>query len=209
MKSIDQCYLYGILDAGYTAPEDFSRVARLMVQDDGVDILQLRAKGATAREVEQWASELHPITLDAGVPLVINDHPEVAAAVGAEIIHVGQDDMPLAEVRKIVPDQTLIGKSTHSVEQAIAGAAEGADYIGFGPLFATPTKPDYLPIGIDDIRSVHEQLSLPIFCIGGIKRENVSSVVSAGARRVVIVSGILQAEDIPAYVRDCKRVLTT
>ncbi|MCB1096257.1 MAG: thiamine phosphate synthase [Verrucomicrobiae bacterium] len=209
MKSIDQCHLYGILDAGYTSPADFSRVARLMVESDGVDMLQLRAKGASTEDVARWAREVHAITSDAGVPLVINDHPEVAASVSAEIIHVGQDDLPLAVVRKLVPDGTLIGKSTHSVAQALAAAEEGADYIGFGPLFATPTKPDYVPIGINDIQTVHQQLSIPIFCIGGIKKENLPSVLSAGARRVVIVSGILQAEDIPAYVRDCKRILTT
>ncbi|MEZ5324245.1 MAG: thiamine phosphate synthase [Verrucomicrobiales bacterium] len=209
MKSIDQCHLYGILDAGYTSPADFSRVARLMVGSDGVDILQLRAKGASTEDVARWAREVHAITSDAGVPLVINDHPEVAASVSAEIIHVGQDDLPLAVVRKLVPDGTLIGKSTHSVAQALAAAEEGADYIGFGPLFATPTKPDYTPIGINDIQTVHQQLSIPIFCIGGIKKENLPSVLSAGARRVVIVSGILQAKDIPAYVRDCKRILTT
>lgn len=209
MNSIEQCYLYGILDAGYTAAEDFTKVAQLMVKDGGVDILQLRAKGASTSDVECWAKAVHPITRDAGVPLVINDHPEAAAAIGAEVIHVGQDDMSLAEVRKIVPTDTLVGKSTHSVDQAVAAAAEGADYIGFGPLFATPTKPDYTPIGVEDIQTVHQRLSLPIFCIGGIKKENVSSVLSAGARRVVIVSGILQAEDIPAYIRDCKRILTS
>ena len=101
-----------------------------------------------------------------------------------------------------------MGKSTHSIAQALAAAEEGADYIGFGPLFATPTKPDYIPIGIDDIQTVHQELTIPIFCIGGIKKENLVSVLTAGAKRVVIVSGILQAEDIPAYVRDCKRILT-
>ncbi|MDA0814410.1 MAG: thiamine phosphate synthase [Verrucomicrobia bacterium] len=209
MKSIDQCHLYGILDAGYTSPADFPRVARLMVEGDGIDILQLRAKGASLEDVKRWADAVHAITIEAGVPLVINDHPAVAAAVGAEIIHVGQDDMPLAEVRKLVPQNTLIGKSTHSIDQAMAAAAEGADYIGFGPLFATLTKPDYIPIGIDDILTLHQRLSIPIFCIGGIKKENLLSVLSAGAKRVVIVSGILQAEDVPAYVRDCKRILTT
>jgi thiamine-phosphate pyrophosphorylase len=209
MKSIDQCHLYGILDAGYTSPADFPGVARLMVEGDGVDILQLRAKGASPEDIARWADAVHAITREAGVPLVINDHPAVAAAVGAEIIHVGQDDMPLADVRKLVPEGTLIGKSTHSVGQAMAAAEEGADYIGFGPLFSTPTKPDYIPIGIDDILTVHQRLPIPIFCIGGIKKENLPSVLSAGAKRVVIVSGILQAEDIPAYVRDCQRILTT
>lgn len=209
MKSINQCYLYGILDSGYTEPHNFTEVALRMVEGDGVDILQLRAKGSAANDVEQWARDILAVTREAGVPLVINDHPEVAAAVGAEIVHVGQDDLPLAEVRKIVPQGTLVGKSTHSFDQAVAAAEEGADYIGFGPLFATPTKPDYVPIGIDDIQAVHREVAIPIFCIGGIKKANLMSVLSAGAKRVVVVSGILQAESIPVYVRDCKRILTS
>lgn len=208
MRPLAECRLYGILDAGYVAPEDFETVARLMTDGgNGIDILQLRAKGAQPAAIERWARKVHCITRAAGIPLVINDHPEVAAAIGAEGIHIGQDDMPLPEVRKCVPEGTLIGKSTHSLEQAIAGAAEGPDYIGFGPLFATPTKADYGAIGTGNIRAAHKAVTIPIFCIGGIKKANLPSVVSAGAKRVVIVSGILQAGDIAAYIRDCKRIL--
>ena len=100
-----------------------------------------------------------------------------------------------------------IGKSTHTLSQATAAVAEGADYIGFGPLFATPTKPDYQPIGIDDIRRVHELVRLPIFCIGGIKLHNLPSVLAAGASRVVIVSGLLQSGDVAAATRTAKELL--
>ncbi|MEM1295563.1 MAG: thiamine phosphate synthase, partial [Verrucomicrobiota bacterium] len=98
--------------------------------------------------------------------------------------------------------------STHSPDQARAASQEpGIDYIGFGPIFATPTKPDYVPIGKADIAQVHEEVGLPIFCIGGIKRENAPEILQAGAKRLVIVSGILQAENIPAYVRDVQTLL--
>src|SRR6185312_8114633 len=107
----------------------------------------------------------------------------------------------------IVGRDLLIGKSTHSFEQALAAQEEKADYIGFGPLFATPTKPDYPPIGLSDIGAVHDQVRLPIFCIGGIKLENLRTVVAAGAHRVVIVSGLLQAPDITAHARACKDLL--
>ena len=103
----------------------------------------------------------------------------------------------------------LVGRSSHSVEQAALSASDPrTDCIGFGPLFSTPTKPDYTPIGTKEIHAVHEaHPDLPIFCIGGIKRENVDQVLDAGAKRVVIVSGILQADDITAYVRDvCDRL---
>jgi thiamine-phosphate pyrophosphorylase len=101
-----------------------------------------------------------------------------------------------------------VGKSTHSLEQAVAAQKEDADYIGFGPLFATPTKPDYPPIGLSAIRKVHNAVRIPVFCIGGIKRENLPSVMAAGAKRVVIVSGILQAPDIANYARACKKLLS-
>jgi thiamine-phosphate pyrophosphorylase len=101
----------------------------------------------------------------------------------------------------------MIGKSTHSLPQAIAAASEDTDYLGFGPLFATPTKMDYPPIGLEDIRAVQEAVRKPVFCIGGIKLENLRTVLDAGARRVVIVSGILQAGDVTAYCRKVKAML--
>ena len=95
------------------------------------------------------------------------------------------------------------------MEQAIAAQREGADYIGFGPIFATPTKPEYKPIGLADIKRVHADVTLPIFCIGGIKIDNLAEVIAAGARRVAIVSGLLKATDIAEYARECKRLLTS
>ena len=124
-----------------------------------------------------------------------------------EGLHLGQDDVAIAPAREIVRRDCWIGKSTHSVAQATAAVAEGADYIGFGPLFATPTKPDYQPIGTEDIRRVHELVRVPIFCIGGIKLENLPAVLAAGAKRVVIVSGLLQSADVAAATRAAKELL--
>ena len=194
---------YGIIDLGYVSPSAVAGVASRMIEG-GVDVLQLRAKKLGEREIEELAREIHAVSKPAGVPLVINDYPRIAAAVGAEGVHVGQDDRTVAEARAQAGGGCFVGKSTHSVDQALAAVDEGADYIGFGPLFATPTKPDYKPIGTEDIRRVHELVKIPIFCIGGIKAENLSSVLAAGARRVVIVSGILQAPDIAGYVRAAK-----
>ena len=102
----------------------------------------------------------------------------------------------------------LAGRSTHSLEQARAARDEGADYLGFGPLFATPTKPDYRPIGLEDIARVHAEVTgRPIFCIGGVKLENLPEVIAAGARRVVIVSGLLLAEDVAGYARRAGEML--
>jgi len=204
----DQRLLYGIVDLGYLAPERLLPVAREMLRG-GVDVMQLRAKGHSPAELERWARELLPPCRDAGVPLFVNDSPEAAAAAGADGVHVGQDDASMDAVRAVVGETFLVGRSTHSLEQAAAAAADPrTDCIGFGPLFATPTKPDYAPIGTREIAEVHRRHpGLPIFCIGGIKKERLPELVAAGARRVVIVSGILQAPDMAAYTKEARAIL--
>ena len=174
----------------------------------GVDILQLRAKQSSRETIRNVAMVLAPLCRDAGVPLILNDYPDLVRETGADGVHVGQDDLTVGEVRAIVGPDVLIGLSTHSLAQAVAAEDAKPDYIGFGPLFPTPTKPDYKAIGLDEIAEAHRRLALPIFCIGGIKRENLAPVLAAGARRAVIVSGILQAGDIPGYCRDCRSQLT-
>ena len=206
MKRLEDCRLYGILDLGYVAPAEIVRTAFQMVEG-GVDILQLRAKRFVPPDVQWFADQIHPVASAAGVPFVINDFPDVAAEVGAEGVHVGQDDMAVEKARELGGYRTIIGKSTHSTAQAVAAAAEDTDYLGFGPLFATPTKPAYPPIGIQDIRAVNKMIKKPVFCIGGIKLDNLAQVIEAGARRVVIVSGILQADDIVGYCRKVKEML--
>jgi thiamine-phosphate pyrophosphorylase len=201
---LTQRYLYGILDLSYVDHLDITAVATGMI-DGGVDLIQLRAKKYALEKLSALAAELHVLTSKHSVPLIINDHADIASAF--EGVHVGQDDIPIAKARRIAGRDILVGKSTHSFEQAIAAQEEGADYIGFGPLFATPTKPDYPPIGLSDIGKVHEAVRIPIFCIGGIKLENLPSVIAAGAKRVVIVSGLLTAPDIAGYARACKKLL--
>lgn len=200
--------LYGIVDLGYATPTSLVRVAAEMVEG-GIDVVQLRAKGHAEDEVKAWAEKLLPICREVGVPFFVNDHAEIATAIGADGLHVGQDDPSMDEVRAVVGPGMLVGRSTHSLEQAAAAAADPrTDCIGFGPLFATPTKPTYAPIGTAEIRAVHERHpDLPIFCIGGIKQEHLPALVEAGAKRVVIVSGILQAPDIAAYVRAARALL--
>jgi thiamine-phosphate pyrophosphorylase len=203
---LDRCRLYGILDLSYVESSEAEQIAGQMISG-GVDLIQLRAKACPAAEIARVAAALHDTTQRCGIPLVINDHPEIARLVPAEGVHVGQDDLPIAGVREIAGPNCVVGKSTHSVDQAIRAFYEGADYIGFGPIFATPTKPDYPPVGPEEIRKVHDAVHIPIFCIGGIKLDNLPEVIEAGARRVVIVSGLLQAKDIVAYGRAAKELL--
>ncbi len=206
VESLARGRLYAILDLGYVAPERAESVAGDLIRG-GADLIQLRGKKETVEALTELAEKLHRLTSSAGVPLIINDHPEIARDVALEGLHLGQDDLAIAAAREIVGRDCWIGKSTHSLAQATAAIAEGPDYIGFGPLFATPTKPDYAPIGTEEIRRVHELVQLPIFCIGGIKHANLPAVLAAGAKRVVIVSGLLQSDDIAAATRAAKALL--
>jgi thiamine-phosphate pyrophosphorylase len=205
--------LYGIIDLGYAAPDNVERIAAAM-SAGGVDIIQLRAKGHDEHFIEELANRIQPILADAGVPFIINDHPELVPSVGADGAHVGQDDLTVPDARwragRALAGEVplpIIGKSTHSIEQAVAAAEAGADYIGFGPLFPTPTKAGRPAIGLDEIARVHDLVKIPIFCIGGIKLTNLPEVLAAGAQRVVIVSGILQAPDIAEHCREIRAVL--
>ncbi len=198
--------LYGILDLGYVDMAEAPRIAESMITG-GVDLIQLRGKRQSVDELGALAADLFGRTSAAQIPLIVNDHAEIAARVPVAGVHLGQDDVAIAHARKRAGRNLLVGKSTHSFEQAVSAQSEGADYIGFGPLFATPTKPDYRPIGLSGIKRIHHGVSLPIFCIGGIKLENLAQVIAAGAQRIVIVSGILQARDISRYCQEAKRLL--
>lgn len=206
MKRIQDARLYGIVDLGYLEPENVWRMTQSLCEG-GVDVLQLRAKKIVKSEVERLARLMLPITREHGVPLVINDHLDVAANVGSEGVHVGQDDDAVAKVRAVVGSSCFIGKSTHSLDQAERAQEEGADYIGFGPLYATGTKPDYVPIGLQDIAEVHRRVSLPIFCIGGVNAARLDEITAAGAKRVVVVSAFLLAADVSDEVRTLKQRL--
>src|SRR3989440_8375945 len=206
MSLLSDCRLYGIIDLGYVEACDAARMVEQMIEG-GVDLIQLRGKNKSIGELVDLAAELHELTAKSFTPLIVNDHAEIAARVPVEGVHVGQDDHAIEIVRQKAHHEILVGKSTHSLEQARAAQREGADYIGFGPIFATPTKPDYKPIGLTDIKQVHVDLALLIFCIGGIKIDNLAQVIAAGARRVVIVSGLLKAPDIAEYARACKKLL--
>jgi thiamine-phosphate pyrophosphorylase len=200
MSVLSECRLYGIIDLGYVEASDTAPIAEQMIEG-GVDLIQLRGKNKSIEELVELSKELHELTAKSATPLVVNDYAEVASSTPVEGVHVGQDDDSIEIVRQKVARDILVGKSTHSLEQACAAEREGADYIGFGPIFATPTKPDYAPIGLEDIKRVQAEMNLPIFCIGGINIDNLQSVIDAGAKRVVMVSALLKALNIVDYAR--------
>ncbi|HYY35881.1 MAG TPA: thiamine phosphate synthase [Candidatus Binatia bacterium] len=200
MRALRECRFYGIIDLGYVDVDDCNRIAEQMVTG-GVDLIQIRGKKESIEELVNLASEIHEITARSDTPLIVNDHAEIAARVPVEGVHVGQDDDSILVARQKAGRDLIIGKSTHNLAQACAAQGEGADYIGFGPIFATPTKPDYKPIGLSDIRQIHLDVSIPIFCIGGINVDNLQQVIDAGAKRVVMVSALLKAHSIVDYAR--------
>ncbi len=201
------CRLYGIADTGYMRPDELEgKVAALL--EGGVRIIQLRAKKQSRDEVRDLARRMQPLCREAGALFVLNDYPDLAAELGADAVHVGQDAGPLAELRRIVGPQMIIGRSTHSPQQALAAREEGADYIGFGPLFPTGTKPGRAAIGLQDVAAVQRELGdFPMFCIGGINGDTLPAVLAAGARRVVIVSWLLQQADIAGAARQVIKLL--
>jgi thiamine-phosphate pyrophosphorylase len=208
VNPISGCFLYGIVDLGYIAPENVATMTAQLLQG-GIDILQLRGKDFPKTEIIRCAEIMLPLTKDAGVPLILNDYPDLLKVVEADGCHVGQEDSSVAEARELAGRVCLVGKSTHTVAQAKNAEGEGADYLGFGPLFPTGTKPSAMAIGLTAIRTLHEQVKLPTFCIGGVKLGNLPEIVQAGARRVCIVSDLLLAADVAKRTAEVKAMLPT
>lgn len=206
--SVSSARLYGILDLGYVAEGDALAVTTALLEG-GVDLLQLRAKNQSLETIRRIGAAMLPLCRAAGVPMILNDHPHLAAELDTDGVHIGQDDGTLADARAMVGPGKIIGRSTHSLGQARAAYEEGFDYIGFGPLFPTPTKQGRPGIGLENIALMEQEVGayIPAFCIGGIVPETLPDVLAAGARRIVVVSAILQSSDVCAATRRFKNLL--
>lgn len=200
-RILTNSHLYGIVDMGYTNEEQIESRTHALI-DGGVNIIQLRAKGVELPNVKNWAINMQAICRRRGAIFVLNDYPELAAEIKADAVHIGQDGGSLAAVRKITGPNIIVGRSTHSLEQVLQAKQEGADYIGFGPLYPTGTKPGRAAIGLKDIpAAMHAAEAMPLFCIGGINDATLQDVLYAGAQRVVIVSWLLQQANIAQAAR--------
>jgi len=211
MKPLDQCLLYGFVDSAYLDGRDPVELCRQLC-DGGADLVQLRAKDWPADDIARLAKRLAPITTDAGVRLVINDHPGIAAEVGAPTAHLGQEDFFDAghrQVGEVKPggSEIELGLSTHAPEQARRACDAGADYVAIGPVFATPTKPGRESVTLDYVRWAAANIDRPWFAIGGITLETLDDVLAAGARQVCVVSAILRAPDVADACRQFKERL--
>ena len=207
-ERLSSCRLYGIADMGYTAEHQLISVTEKLLAG-GLGILQLRAKNHDPEHIARMGSRLAPLCREYGCLFIINDYPEIALGTGADGVHLGQDDGELAPVRAMLGADAIIGRSTHSPEQALGAFRERADYIGFGPLFPTGTKPGRPAIGLEDIAGVRRQLpeEFPVFCIGGINGNTLPAVLEAGASRVVIVSWLLTHPEITETVAALRKRL--
>jgi thiamine-phosphate pyrophosphorylase len=205
MKPLADCRLYTFIDTAYLHDREPEILARQLC-DGGSDLIQLRAKKSSPDEVRRMAEKILPITKRANVGLVINDYPNIAGDLGAELCHVGQEDF---EELKIQNSKFKIsfGLSTHSPAQALAALKTSAAYIAVGPVFATGTKPTAKPVTLEYVRWAATNVTAPCFAIGGINLKNLDEVIAAGAKRICVVSAILNAPDVTKTCREFRERL--
>ena len=185
--------LYLVTDRTLSLGRSTVEVVRAAIRG-GVSCVQLREKGCSTREFMDEARLLKALLAGTGVPLFINDRLDVALAVGADGVHLGQNDLAIADARRLVGNRMIIGISAESVADAVRAEAEGADYIGASPVFTTPTKTDTAPpLGLDGLRAIRRAVQLPLVAIGGINADNAAQVLRAGADGLAVVSAIVSA----------------
>lgn len=197
---LERSHLYLICEAkpgGYD-PEEVLRPAL----QGGVDVVQLRDKSAEDREIVEAGRVFRRLCDAYDALFIVNDQAELAIACAADGVHLGQDDASPAEVRRLIGSDSLIGLSTHSPEQI--EAARNADYVSVGPVYKTPTKPEYEPVGLELVRRAAEHARVPFFAIGGIDRTNIDEILGAGASRVAVVRAIRDAADPGEAARELK-----
>ncbi|UZP67819.1 thiamine phosphate synthase [Desulfovibrio mangrovi] len=200
MQRILDTDIYALTDEGLSAGRSTIEVVDAMLKA-GIKVLQYREKDKKAGAMLEECVVLRRMTREAGCTFIVNDHVDIAMLVDADGVHVGQEDIPVEDVRRLIGPGKIIGLSTHSPEQCRDAIARGADYIGVGPIFATKTKKDVCaPVGYDYLEYVVNNHDVPHVAIGGIKLHNVADVVRHGARCCALVSEIVGAADIGAMV---------
>jgi len=188
--------LYLILDERWSDKVCLSEVIK-EAADYGVNLFQYRNKEESLKNAYLHGLPLRQAARTADVWFIVNDRCDLALALEADGVHLGQEDLPLRMARSLMGTQSIIGLSTHKPEQVENAQREGADYIGFGPIFSTSTKSAHDPVvGVKGLQQVRSQTSLPIFAIGGISHESIPSLIMAGADGVAVASGVLNARDI-------------
>ena len=174
----------------------------------GADVIQFREKGGSTKEMIRAAEQMQALCTSAGVTFIVNDRVDVAIASGADGVHLGQDDFPIALARKLLGEKAIIGGSAGSLDEAQKCLTEGADYIGFGPVYPTASKADAGPAGgLDLLRRIVETVPLPIVAIGGITTANTPLLMEAGAHGIAVISAVCCQEDPTEAARSLRCVL--
>jgi len=199
-EKLKRARLYAITDYKDAHAFDGRKIESALVA--GVDIIQLRSKSLSDAALLRIGSEIRQISHRYEKLFIVNDRIDIALLLDADGVHLGQDDISILGARTLIKDnRLLIGKSTHNVEQALQAEAQGADYVGFGPIFKTPTKPTYQAVGLSQISTVKREIKIPFVCIGGIDRSNVEEVRQAGAGCIAVVRAVFDRSDIEAAVQ--------
>jgi len=196
--------LYVITDEGIGAGLSHAELAARAVAG-GADVIQLRDKALSSRDLLAAASAIREVTRDAGALFIVNDRLDVALAAGADGVHLGESDLPIGHARRIAPPGFIIGASISSVATAVSARAEGADYVALSPTFATGSKDDAGPgHGLAMLSAIRSTVSLPLVAIGGITAANVGEVIAAGADGVAVISAVVGKDDVTAAARDLR-----
>ncbi len=190
--------LYGITAENFANGKSNIECVRQMIKG-GIKIIQYREKYKSIKKKTKEAKEIAKICKDNGIIFIVNDHVDIALLTNADGIHIGQDDMDINDVRKIIGDNKIIGVSTHAKDEALKAVKNGADYIGVGPIFPTTTK-DTKPVGLQYLKWAVENIHIPFVAIGGIKKHNLEQIITTGAKRICLVSEIVGANDIKGTV---------
>ncbi len=198
--------LYVIVDPEAARGRDLVGVTEAAVRG-GADVVQLRAKGMGGRALYETACALREVCRAGGAAFIVNDRADVAAAADADGVHVGQEDLPVAQARRVVGPGRIVGASAKTVDLAVQAVREGADYLGVGAMFASPTKPGSSVIGPEGLREVRAAVRAPIVGIGGVDAGNAGMVMEAGADGVAVISAVVGAEDVEEAARRIKEAI--
>lgn len=193
MRNFDSTMYFITDSANYSEEEFFFRVRQALI--GGVTLVQLREKERSTREYLSLAEKLHKLTREFDVPLIIDDRIDVALAVGAEGVHLGQTDMPIGTARKILGDKFIIGATAKTVPQALEAAEQGADYLGVGAIYPTTTKVKTVLTSVDTLDAICKSVSIPVNAIGGLNKNNVHILEGIGIAGLCVVSAIMKADN--------------
>lgn len=204
---ISKMELYIVTDRKASRGRDHMSMVRAAL-DGGADVIQLRDKDLSGRDLYALAREMASLVHASRARFIVNDRLDIALAAGADGVHLGQYDLPVAAARSLSPPSFIIGASVGSVEEALAAERDGADYIALSPVFSTPTKDDAGPgHGLEVLREIKAAVKLPVIAIGGVNAGNVTEVVAAGADGVAVISAVLGADDVEAAARSMRELV--